>query len=125
MPPARDVTFGAALRATQQSLAAGLQHARYPVRTHLSRFLGVNAPSSATPRAILYSIWRSPRIRKTVWSAASLRLAPISAPDYELTDASPGQDMVLIHEALADGGLLLQWHVNAALYTRETARVLV
>ena len=31
--------------------------------------------------------------------------------------------MVLIHEALADGGLLLQWHVNAALYTRGNGKV--
>src|ERR1035437_6607631 len=29
--------------------------------------------------------------------------------------------MVLTHDNLADGCLLLQWHVNAALYTRETA----
>ena len=54
-------------------------------------------------------------------SPASLRLTPLPALAYELTDASPGQDMVLTHEALADGGLLLQWHVNAALYTQETA----
>ena len=41
---------------------------------------------------------------------------------YERTDASPGQDMVLIHEVLGGDGLLLQWHVNAAIYSEETAR---
>ena len=30
--------------------------------------------------------------------------------------------MVLIHESLPEGGLLLQWHVNAAIYSRETAQ---
>ncbi|MEO0034779.1 MAG: hypothetical protein RLZZ501_802, partial [Pseudomonadota bacterium] len=34
---------------------------------------------------------------------------------------SPGQDMVLIHQAEPDGGLLLHWHVNAALFERDTA----
>lgn len=41
---------------------------------------------------------------------------------YERTCASPGEDMVLIHEDLAGGGLLLDWHVNAAIYTANTAR---
>jgi amino acid adenylation domain-containing protein/thioester reductase-like protein len=124
----RHTTFGEALRATQRTLAAGLQHARYPFarmyhdfwnehpeRHHPTRYplfdLAVTAnPGIAQPPASL-------RLNR-VASAGELNEGSIA---YEHTGASPGQDMVLIHEDLADGGLLLQWHVNAAVYSRDTA----
>jgi amino acid adenylation domain-containing protein/thioester reductase-like protein len=117
----RGVAFGAELRETQQALAAGLQHARYPFARMYHDFWGERPQHRHPARYPLFdlAVTESPASRP---SAASPRLAPMPAPAYELTDASPGQDMVLTHEALADGGLLLQWHVNAALYGAETAR---
>ncbi len=117
----RGVAFGAALRETQQTLAAGLQHARYPFARVYHDFWGERPQHRHPARYPLFdlAVTESPASRA---SAAIPRLAPIPAPVYELTDASPGQDMVLVHEALADGGLLLRWQVNAALYRAETAR---
>ena len=116
----RDVAFGAALRQTQQALAAGLQHARYPFARMYRDFWNERPQHRHPARYPLFdlAVTENPGSHP---SAASLRLVPISAPAYELTGASPGQDMVLTYQSLADGGLLLQWSVNAALYTRETA----
>jgi amino acid adenylation domain-containing protein/thioester reductase-like protein len=117
----RDRAFGAALRATQRALAEGLQHARYPFARMYRDFWDERPEHRDPARYPLFdlAVTENP---ETPPSTASLRLAPLSAPGYERTVASPGQDMVLIHESLADGGLLLQWHVNAAIYTEETAR---
>jgi amino acid adenylation domain-containing protein/thioester reductase-like protein len=116
----RDVAFGAALRETQQALAAGLQHARYPFARMYRDFWSTRPQQRHPARYPLFdlAVTESPAMRT---AAPSLRLTRLPALDYELSDASPGPDMVLTHEALAEGGLLLQWHVNAALYTRETA----
>jgi non-ribosomal peptide synthetase component F len=125
----RHVAFAAALRETQQALAAGLQHGRYPFARMYRDFWNQH-PAAASPGAL--SAVRSspsPRIRRSPAAPAAFRLVRPStlAVDnadslaYELTDASPGLDMVLIHENLADGGLLLLWQANAALYTKQTA----
>ncbi len=116
----RDVAFGAELRETQQALAAALQHARYPFARMYRDFWSTRPQQRHPARYPLFdlAVTESPAMRT---AAPSLRLTRLPALDYELSDASPGPDMVLTHEALADGGLLLQWHVNAALYTRETA----
>ena len=116
----RDITFGAALRETQQALAAGLQHARYPFARMYHDFWDARPRHHQPVRYPLFdlAVTENP---ECPLSQTSLHLVPGSAPAYELSDASPGQDMVLVHETLADGGLLLQWQVNAALYTRETA----
>ena len=116
----REVTFGAALRETQQALAAGLQHARYPFARMYHDFWEERPEHHQPARYPLFdlAVTENPEYPP---SSGSLCLAAVSAPAYELTEISPGQDMVLVHEALADGGLLLQWQINAALYTRETA----
>jgi amino acid adenylation domain-containing protein/thioester reductase-like protein len=116
----RDVSFASALRAIQQALAGGLQHARYPFARMYRDFWNERPQHRHPARYPLFdlAVTENPESHP---SAAALRLAPISAPAYELTGASPGQDMVLSHEALPGGDLLLQWHVNAAIYTRETA----
>ena len=117
----RDRTFGDALRETQQALAAGLQHARYPFARIYRDFWDQHPQQRHPARYPLFdlAVTENP---ESPSSPASLRLARLSAPAYELTGSSPGEDMVLIHESLADGGLLLQWQVNAAIYTEETAR---
>ena len=116
----RNVGFGAALRQTQQALAAGLHHVRYPFARMYRDFWSTRPRQRHPARYPLFdlAVTENPETRP---APALLRLARIPGPAYERTDASPGPDMVLTHESLADGGLLLQWHVNAALYTRETA----
>jgi amino acid adenylation domain-containing protein/thioester reductase-like protein len=116
----RQITFSAALREMQQALAAGLQHSRYPFARIYHDFWEERPQHHHPERYPLFdlAVTENP---ESPPSKASLRLAPLTAPAYELTGASPGQDMVLIHESLADGGLQLQWHVNAAIYTRESA----
>jgi amino acid adenylation domain-containing protein/thioester reductase-like protein len=118
----RQVWFGVALRETQRALAVGLQHARYPFARIYRDFWKEHPERRAPARYPLFdlAVTENPGVQSAL---ASLRLARIDSPDgYERTPASPGLDMVLVHEDQPDGGLLLEWHVNAALYTRETAR---
>ena len=116
----RDLTFGAALRQTQQALAEGLQHARYPFARIYHDFWSDRPHLRHPARYPLFdlAVTESPGSRP---ETASPRLSRLPALAYELTDASPGQDMILIHEDQPDGSLLLQWQVNATLFNRETA----
>jgi len=111
--PPRDAAFGAALRETQQTLAAGLQHARYPFARIYREFWSTRPQQRHPARYPLFDLAVTENPESGSGSAQTVA--------YELTAASPGQDMVLTHQGLADGGLLLQWHVNASLYTKETA----
>ena len=117
----RQATFGAALRETQQALAAGLHRSRYPFARMYRDFWSDRPQQRHPARYPLFDLAVTENPVTIRPAPASLRLAPLSGVPYELTDAPPGPDIVLIHEALDDGGLLLQLHVNAALYTRETA----
>lgn len=125
-------SFGAVLRETQRTLAAGLQHERYPFARICHDFWKDHPHHRHPLRYPLFdlAVTEDPETQRSLASSASsaslrFRRRPpameVSGFDYERTDASPGQDMVLIHEVLADGGLLLQWNVNASLYARETA----
>jgi len=118
LPP--DVAFGSALRQTQQTLAAGLQHARYPFARIYHDFWSERPHLRLPARYPLFdlAVTESPQAPP---APASLRLTRAGTVTYELTDASPTQDMVLIHEDQADGSLVLQWQANATLYSRETA----
>ncbi|WP_114858512.1 non-ribosomal peptide synthetase [Azospirillum brasilense] len=120
--PAADTPFGTELRATQAALAGALLHARLPFARICHGFWADRPQQRDPARYPLFDIavTENPRARAVT---GPLRLV---RPDgdglaYERTGHSPGQDMVLIHEGLADGGLLLQWHVNAALYAKDTA----
>ena len=126
--PAAGSPFAADLRATQAALAKALEHARYPFARMYSAFWKARPQHRDPARYPLFDIavTENPDSRP---ADTALRLARLTtAADgvaesvaYERTGHSPGQDMVLIHEGLADGGLLLQWHVNAALYAKDTA----
>ena len=123
--PERHRTFGELLQSTQQSLAEALQHARLPF-AHIYHASWNKRPELRNPlRYPLFDIvvTENPGGRKNgaarFFTSAERTIGPIS---YESTCASPGQDMVLIHENLEGGELLLQWHVNAAIYTEQTAR---
>ena len=117
----RGGSFGAALRETQASLSGVLQHARYPFARMYHDFWGERPQHHHPARYPLFdlAVTESPAPGT---SGKFPRLAPVAAPAYELTGTSPGEDMVLVHEAQPDGSLLLQWQVNAALYGLETAR---
>ncbi|MBP2291311.1 non-ribosomal peptide synthetase [Azospirillum rugosum] len=122
--PAAGSPFAADLRATQATLAKALEHARYPFARMYSAFWKARPQHRDPARYPLFDIavTENPDSRP---ADTALRLARLTAAGddvaYERTGHSPGQDMVLIHEGLPDGGLLLQWHVNAALYARDTA----
>jgi amino acid adenylation domain-containing protein/thioester reductase-like protein len=125
----RTIAFGAALRETQQSLAEGLQHLRYPFARMYHDFWRERPQHHNPSRYPLFdlAVTENPEIHLASASPRLERVSALAAGNvgaiaYELTDASPGQDMVLMHECLADGGLLLQWQTNAAVYTEETAR---
>ena len=118
----RQISFDAALRETRQALSAGLQHARYPFARMYRDFWSTRPQQRHPARYPLFdlAVTENPDVRR-VALPESLRLTQPPTLEYEHTDAAPGPDMVLTHEGLADGGLLLQWRVNAALYTKETA----
>ncbi|MCW2238434.1 non-ribosomal peptide synthetase [Azospirillum canadense] len=122
--PVSGAPFAADLRATQTALAKALEHARYPFARLYSAFWKARPQHRDPARYPLFDIavTENPDSRP---ADTALRLARLTtvADDvaYERTGHSPGQDMVLIHEGLPDGGLLLQWHVNAALYAKDTA----
>jgi len=122
----RQRTFGELLQTTQQSLAEALQHVRMPF-SHSYHAYWNKRPELRNPlRYPLFDIavtenpgGRDDGIDRLFTSAERT----IGSIHYESTCASPGQDMVLIHENLEGGELLLQWHVNAAIYTEQTARL--
>jgi amino acid adenylation domain-containing protein/thioester reductase-like protein len=124
--PERHRTFGELLQSTQHSLAEALQHARLPF-ANIYHASWNKRPELRNPlRYPLFDITvtENPGGREDAtarfFTGAERSIGPIS---YESTCASPGQDMVLIHENLKGGELLLQWHVNAAIYTEQTARL--
>jgi amino acid adenylation domain-containing protein/thioester reductase-like protein len=107
--------FAEILDQTGKRLAEALAHARYPFariyQDHRHRHALARHPS-----------------RYPVFDIAVTENPPAAAhqmrrrgADYELWETSPGEDMVLSHEVQSDGTLLLQWHVNAAIYSRDTA----
>jgi amino acid adenylation domain-containing protein/thioester reductase-like protein len=130
VPPG--ATFGGALRQTGQALAAALQHARYPFARIYHDFWRQRPLDRHPARYPLFdvAVTENPSGSQASSSPQLRRMSILPAPpgpaglptSYEHTCASPGEDMVLIHEDLAGGGLLLDWHVNAAIYTVNTAR---
>jgi amino acid adenylation domain-containing protein/thioester reductase-like protein len=120
----RDISFGTALREMQQTLAAGLQHLRYPFARIYQDFRNAHDSQRHPLRYPLFdlAVIENPRVViESLGSGASGQFSRESLA-YELTEVSPGQDLILSHEALADGSLLLQLHANAALYSRETTQ---
>jgi amino acid adenylation domain-containing protein/thioester reductase-like protein len=97
----RQTAFSAVLRETQRTLAAGLRHGRYPFE-HICRDFQQAHPDRQQPA------------RHPLFDLAVTDIPPSPR-------TSPVEDMRLHYESVPDGGLLLEWHVNAALYTRETA----
>ena len=119
LPP--QISFGEALRQCGRTLAAGLHHARYPF-ARMYRDFWTERPEQRHPaRYPLFDLAVTENPPNNANLASPRFVVSKSELGYELTDASPGEDMVLIHEIGSDGGLILQWHVNAALFRRQTA----
>jgi len=116
----RPIAFAAALRHVQAALAEGLQHGRYPFARIYQELHSARKGARHPARFPLFDLVVTENPLAPAPRGAS-QLTRLEAAEYERTDASPGQDMVLTHEGLDDGGLLLQWHVNAALFSRDTA----
>ena len=112
-------SFGELLRATQDGLGAALQHARYPFARMYHDFWEAHPEHRHPARYPLFDLAVSENPAAGEDEALLRGGSDGDGIDYELTSWSPGQDMVLTHEALADGGLLLQWQVNAMLYSRQ------
>ncbi|GAA0544032.1 amino acid adenylation domain-containing protein/thioester reductase-like protein [Rhizomicrobium palustre] len=117
----RETTIEEALRNMQAALAEGLQHARYPfarIYQDLRRFQ-TTSPHPARFPVFDFAVAENPgnSDEKSEFHFEALR----SDEPYRLRPNTPAQDMVLVHEGCADGGLILQWYANAALYEKETA----
>ena len=113
----RGESFEQAVRNTQRNLAEGLQHARYPFARIYSDFRQQQGVAQHPARYPLFDM------AVTENAGAGNFKGIARSAGYELRVNGPAQDMVLVHEGQADGSLVLQWHVNAAIYERETAEV--
>ncbi len=126
LKPEAGQCFAQLLHQTQKSLAEALQHARLPF-AHICHAHWNEHPEMRNPqRYPLFdiAITENPGKRQNGASRHFTRATPATKSlRYERTDSSPGQDMVLIHENLEGEGVLLQWHVNAAIYSEESARI--
>lgn len=111
----RAASFGAILDETGARVTSALAHARYPF-ARIYQNLRNQRPLARHPAR--YPVFD---IAVTENPPLSARLMHRRSAAYEHWGTSPGEDMVLSHEILPDGKLLLQWHVNAAIYSRETA----
>ena len=123
--PGAEQSFGDLLRATQHSLADALQHARYPFARIYRAFWNKHPDRRDPLRYPLFDICvtenpgAGPECGPRRFARATTATESVG---YERTNVSPGEDMVLVHEVLNGDQLLLQWHVNAAIYSEETAR---
>ncbi len=123
-------SFSDILSQTQDALARALQHARYPFSSICRRFWTERPGLRHPQRYPLFdvAITENPgrgnlRTSKTETFQRFKEISEtVTKVRYEKTKASPGQDIVLIHQSLDNGDILLKLHVNAALYTKETSQ---
>jgi amino acid adenylation domain-containing protein/thioester reductase-like protein len=122
--------FSDLLSQTQDALAKALQHARYPF-SRICREFWNERPGFRNPqRYPLFdiAITENPgrgqlRTKKTDIPQRFIQTSKAAKiVGYERTKVSPGQDIVLIHESLDNGEILLKLHINAAVYTKETSQ---
>lgn len=117
-----NTSFATLLSSTQTALMGALQHERFPF-AQIYHDVWAKRPHLRHPlRFPLFDfvVTENPAPQKS----EGIFCAPAvvgAALDYEFTDWPPGQDMVLIHERQPDGSLLIETHVNAEVYTKETS----
>lgn len=114
------LSFGVILDEARDGLAGALAHGRFPFARIYQTLRSRRSLARHPARYPVFDIavTENPPQQQT---PASVRLTRRSNAAYERWEIPPGEDMVLSHEILADGQLALQWHVNAAVYSRETA----
>ncbi|MDV7340258.1 amino acid adenylation domain-containing protein [Terasakiella sp. A23] len=117
-----DIVFGDLLEETQQALMGALQHERFPF-AQIYHDVWAERPHLRHPlRFPLFDFVVTENPAPEVIGGVFTRPAVVGAEqEYEYTDWPPGQDMVLIHERQPDGSLLMEWHVNAEVYQRDTS----
>ncbi|WP_417793250.1 amino acid adenylation domain-containing protein [Terasakiella pusilla] len=114
--------FAELLQNTQSALMGALQHERYPF-AHIYHDVWADRPHLRHPlRFPLFDfvVTENPAPQKSEGLFSTPAVVG-AALDYEFTDWPPGQDMVLIHERQPDGSLLIETHVNAEVYSKDTA----
>ncbi|MEA1673116.1 non-ribosomal peptide synthetase, partial [Nitrospirillum sp. BR 11163] len=127
LTPSQDIADRFA--AVRSELGSALHHARYPF-ARLCHDLWRERPALRDPaRFPLFDIVVTETPELPGGRGADTdgtRLARLSSAEgaglhYELAPHGAGQDMALSHEALPDGGLVLKWQMNAAIYDADTA----
>ena len=116
-----------AVQAMQRELADALQHSHYPFARIYGDFRRERPQATHPGRYPLFDIVVTENPAVGVRTETGLHFTGTAAPEigdvtYELRRNGPGQDLVLVHEGQPDGGLMLTWYVNAAIYTEDTAR---
>ena len=115
--------MSALFQAAQEMLAGGLQHARYPFARLYADFWRRRPDLRDPLRFPLFDIavTENPQTVSVSDDGPCLERLLMAGSGYELTHSEHGQDMLLIHEGLADGAISLEWHVNATLFSRDSA----
>ena len=120
-------SFAHRLRATQQQVAQGLAHGIYPFARIYQAFWKA-FPSRRNPLRFPLFDFAVTENPPSAPDSGSLQMARVAEQEsmasitYEHTESSPMQDMVLVHELMPDGRLLMQLQVNSAIYNMDTAR---
>ncbi|MGB8601754.1 MAG: amino acid adenylation domain-containing protein, partial [Rhizomicrobium sp.] len=116
----QSASFGDILNEAGGKLAGALSHARYPFARIYQNLRTERALTRHPARYPLFdmAVTENPPPASPSGSVALTRRFSAA---YEYWPISPGEDMVLSHEQLPDGQLMLQLHVNAAVYSQETA----
>lgn len=119
-----------ALERTRKVLAEALAHSAYPFSRVVRDFRRDHPDLAGSSRHPLFdlAVTENPSIAADTPGEA-LRLTPLGRSElpppgtlaYDRSTAPPPQDMLLIHEGTADGGLALSWLVNAQLHDKGSA----
>lgn len=126
-----DLNFSALLAQTRDELTGALAHSRYPFSRMYQEFRATSRGTSQVGRYPLFdiAITENPVSARPELPVYFDQTAPFAGNTdrteslyYERMPNPPGQDMVLTYQRLENGGLLLDWQMNAALYHRDIAQ---
>ena len=123
-----DAGFEALLCETRDELNEALARSRFPFSRIYQEFRQARPGGNDPGRYPLFDIavTENPVSAKPPAQMHFEQVAPFAdlalskgGIHYELMANPPGQDMVLTYQRLDDGGMLLDWQMNAALYHRD------
>lgn len=123
-----DAGFEALLCQTRDELNEALARSRFPFSRIYQEFRKARPGGNDPGRYPLFDIavTENPVSAKVRSKMHFEQVAPFAdlalskdVIHYELMANPPGQDMVLTYQRLEDGGMLLDWQMNAALYHRD------